>query len=99
MITFQEFGWMCLYYGLVSVVVALEHHFLYEKWRHLENARRAVGISTVMGLALLPTLILRLPQIHFWAMYVFGFAFAGLVKLIMDYRYVNKKKDELNEGL
>ena len=94
----NDFGWSCLYFLLVVISVALEHHFLYEPWKRHELRRRATGIVTVMGWSLLPALLTDLTGIYLWTVILFGFLFAGVTLWgCLTYRLNNHKKGLLDE--
>ena len=90
MTTFPEIGinpyglpLAALCYILLAISIVAERHYLYERWRHQELLRRAVGIVTVLGW-MLPVSFIDLQGLILWGCVVFGFGVAGFTKIICD---------------
>lgn len=79
---------------LVAFTVAIEHMAFgrHPAWKGREMARRAIGIGTVLALALIPVGLGSLDGMT-WAVILAGFLLAGAVMAVMSYR----EKGQLRE--
>lgn len=76
-----------VYFLLILFVIPIEHLAFgrHPKWKPREMARRAIGIGTVMALALIPVILGGLDWLT-WLMLLAGFLLAGGIMAVMTWR-------------
>jgi len=88
--------------AVTATALAAQTAYVYPRWREKENARRALGIGTVLIISL-PVAILGYLDLETWLYFVVAFAVAGSVVVIRSdwnrRRHVAALKPELINNL